>query len=239
MGDAAQEALLRVQEHDTNLTQLEHRKQTLPERDELAAEEAARSQLEAELDAVGGRRADLERSQRRMEDELASVDQKWKDTDRLLYGGTVSNPRELQALQEELGALKRRQGALEDQLLEVLELTDPVVEELERLGENRNRLDAQTAALRQKIEAAEAEIDREIESVQAGRAESVAMVPGELLESYEKLRSQLGDVAVARLEGNRCLGCHLTLPATEVDQIKRQPPDAIVRHEECGRILVR
>jgi predicted nucleic acid-binding Zn-ribbon protein len=31
----------------------------------------------------------------------------------------------------------------------------------------------------------------------------------------------------------------LSLPATEVDAIRHAAPDAIVTHEECGRILVR
>ena len=239
MTDAAQEALLHVQELDTTLAQLDHRKRTLPERDELAAEGAARAQLDAELETVRSRRSELERSQNRFEDELATIEAKAREVDRTLYGGTVKNPRELQALQEELGALKRRQSAIEDQLLEVLDLTDPVLGQLERLGEERGRLEVQIEALQRRLAATEGEIETEIGEVNARRRESAAAVPGELLQTYERLRGQLGGVAVARLEGNRCLGCHLTLPATEVDQIKRKSPDAVVRHEECGRILVR
>jgi predicted nucleic acid-binding Zn-ribbon protein len=43
---------------------------------------------------------------------------------------------------------------------------------------------------------------------------------------------------VARLAGARCGGCHLTLPATELDGIRRAPPDTVSRCEQCNRILV-
>ena len=37
------------------------------------------------------------------------------------------------------------------------------------------------------------------------------------------LRSQLGGVGAARLVGDRCDGCHLTLPSVEVERIRRLP----------------
>jgi predicted nucleic acid-binding Zn-ribbon protein len=239
VGDAVQEALLRVQEHDTQLDQLRHRRATLPERSQLAELEARLASMAVELETVGGRKGELDRSLRRLEDDVAAVEAKAKEVDRKLYSGTVSAPRELQTMQEEIASLKRRQSSLEDQLLEVMELTEPVAADLERLEEERARAEDEGARLRAAIVDTEAEIDAETERVNGARAELAAGIPAELLATYESLRGRLAGVAVARLEGNRCMGCHLTLPATEVDQIRRQPPDAIVRHEECGRILVR
>ena len=43
---------------------------------------------------------------------------------------------------------------------------------------------------------------------------------------------------IARLVGNNCNGCHLTLSAVAIDRIHALPPDAIATCEECGRILV-
>ena len=53
------------------------------------------------------------------------------------------------------------------------------------------------------------------------------------------LRAKLGGVGAARLVNGRCTGCHLTLPATELDRIRREPPDALIRCDQCGRVLVR
>jgi predicted nucleic acid-binding Zn-ribbon protein len=35
------------------------------------------------------------------------------------------------------------------------------------------------------------------------------------------------------------LGCHISLAAAEVDQLRRQPADAIVHCPDCGCLLVR
>jgi uncharacterized protein len=52
------------------------------------------------------------------------------------------------------------------------------------------------------------------------------------------LRHDLGGIAVARLVGTNCGGCHLTLSAVELDRIRHEPGDAVVICEECGRLLV-
>jgi predicted nucleic acid-binding Zn-ribbon protein len=44
---------------------------------------------------------------------------------------------------------------------------------------------------------------------------------------------------VARLVGNSCQGCRLTIPSTEVARIRKAGPDADVSHcDNCGAILV-
>ena len=57
--------------------------------------------------------------------------------------------------------------------------------------------------------------------------------------TYERLRAKLGGVGAARLVGPRCSGCHLTLPATELDRLRKGSPDALVFCDQCGRILIR
>ena len=45
-------------------------------------------------------------------------------------------------------------------------------------------------------------------------------------------------VGVARLVGNTCQGCHLTIPATEVERIKKSAGNPIAFCDNCGAILV-
>ncbi len=235
----ALERLLALQELDTRIDQLRHRHATLPERDALAAAQAAVDRLDAEMAGVQSRHDDLLRSQRRLEDEVASVEAKAAEVDRKLYGGTVTAPRELQDMQAEVESLRRRQSSLEDELIEVMELAEPVGDQLARMGADRERLTSEVEEQRRALTAAEAEVDAELAGVEVERAGVAAEVPADLLATYDRLRTRLDGVAVARLEGSRCLGCHLTLPATELDQIRRQDAGAVVTHEECGRILVR
>ena len=72
----------------------------------------------------------------------------------------------------------------------------------------------------------------------AQRPGAVQAVPQPLLTAYDRLRSRLGGVAVARLVGGRCDGCHLSLPAMELDRIRHQSAGSLETCEQCGRILV-
>jgi predicted nucleic acid-binding Zn-ribbon protein len=233
------DALLAVQEHDTLADQLTHRRRTLPAREELDKRMAELADLEERAAAVEASRHDLARTQTRLEDEIASLNERATNHDKVLYGGTIGNPRELQALQDEIGSLKRRISHLEDQELELMEQMEPLDADLARLAAERSGIDDRAAALRAEIAEQEVAIDAELEGVRGERAALVAEVDADLLATYDQLRPRSGGIAIARLVGTSCGGCHLTLSAVEIDRIKKLPPDEPVHCEECGRLLAR
>ncbi|HET6663628.1 MAG TPA: C4-type zinc ribbon domain-containing protein [Acidimicrobiales bacterium] len=185
------------------------------------------------------RRDDLSRSQQRLEDEIASLNERANQAEKQLYSGAVTNPRELQALQDDVASIRRRVGQLEDDELEIMELVEPVDEERSQLGGERDRLDAEGERLRAALAEAEAELEAQLALVQTERETAAAEVPADLWPEYDKLRARLAGVAIARLVGSTCQGCHLALPAVEVDRIRKLSLDEAVYCEECGRLLVR
>ena len=238
MAAEEQQALLDLQALDTSIDQTRHRRATLVERSALEDLERRRQQTRAALDAAAAARDEVAGRQEVLESELAGAERRSGEVSRRLYSGEVSASRELQAMSEELESLKARVSAIEDQILEVLEEREPLDaladgHESELAGLDAER-DAATAALAK----AEAAVDADIAGLEAQRQEVAARVPPSLLPQYERLRSRLGGVAVARLVGNRCDGCHLTLPATELDRIRHLPPGELVTCDQCGRILV-
>ncbi len=233
------DALLAVQDHDTHTDQLTHRRKTLPARAELDAAMRQLAQLEARTSEVEAARHELARSQQRLEDDITSINDKAAQHDKTLYSGTIGNPRELQTLQDEIGALKRRVSQLEDQELELMEQIEPLDAELARLAAERSALDDQAASLRGQIAEDEVAIDAELAVVQAERTALLTEVEPELLAEYEQLRPHAGGIAIARLVGGSCGGCHLGLSAVEIDRIKRLPNEEPVHCEECGRLLAR
>jgi predicted nucleic acid-binding Zn-ribbon protein len=151
----------------------------------------------------------------------------------------VSNPRELQALQDDIASIRRRIEQIEDDELEIMELSEPVDAQRAELATEHDRLEAESARLAAELAASEAEIAAELADVRSQRDAVAADVPDELWPEYDALRSQLGGVAVARLVGTTCQGCHLQLSAVEVDRIRKKGVDELVHCEECGRLLVR
>lgn len=242
------EQLLELQGLDTRIAQLEHRRAQLPEREELRLLEQETADLDEHLETAGSHHHDLERLQKRYDDDLASVLAKREQERGLLYSGQVTAIRELQSLEEEVAALGRRQRVVEDKLLEVMEELEPSTADLEDLRSRREELARRIDETLERLAAAAGEIDVEREQVGAERADLAAGIASELLERYEGLRRQIGGVAVARLQGTSCLGCHLTLPLMEVDRLRRlpdvgeAPPGEIDKGSatcsSCGRILV-
>jgi len=233
------DALLSVQEHDTSADQLTHRLAHLPAARELAEAMSLLVQLEATTAEVEGRRHDLGRAQQRLEDEISSLSDKATQHDKALYGGSISNPRDLQVMQEEIAALRRRISQLEDQELEVMEQIEPLDADLARAAGTRGELDDRAAALRGQVAEEQVSIEEDLARVRAERATLAGTVAPELLAEYDTLRLRSGGIAIARLVGGSCGGCHLSLSAVEVDRIKKLPPEAAAHCEECGRLLAR
>ena len=231
--------LLAVQEHDTAADQIEHRKRSLPARKELEALMAEVGSMGEQAAEVESRKHELVRSQSRLEDEIASLADRAKQHDTTLYSGTIANPRELQSLQDEIAALKRRIGQLEDQEIELMEQIEPLEAELARLRGEGGTIDEQARALRAAIAEDEVVLDEELAAVRAERDQVAQQVEPALLTEYEAMRPKLGGIAIARLVGGSCGGCHLSLSAVELDRIKKLPPEEPARCEECGRLLAR
>lgn len=235
---AALEDLLVVQEHDSTAARLRHRRETLPEQARLDEVEKAVVGLEASIAEVTGQRDEVARRQQRHEDELASIETKIAEVDRKLYSGTVSAPRELQAMQADVASLKRHRSDIEDQVLVAMQDREPLETELTRLEGEWAALEGEADQLRQAIAEATASIDAELGTELDARSAAAAGIPPDLLSQYERLRDRNAGVGAARLVNGRCNGCHLTLPATELDRIRHEPPDTVVLCDQCGCILV-
>jgi predicted nucleic acid-binding Zn-ribbon protein len=231
-------ALLEVQNLDTAIDQHRHRLTHLPEAAvvadldaQAAAVSARRSRVVVRCDEVAGR-------QEALEAELAATEERSRAVSARLYGGQVSAARDLQAMAADIESLKARASDFEDQILVVLDEREPLDaaitaddEELAALAERRQVAEAA------RVEAGQV-VATELDELLQQRAGAADVIASDLLADYERIRSTSGGIGAARLIGNHCDGCHLTMPSMELDRIRRASPDAVMHCDECGRILV-
>jgi len=236
---AAFDDLLTLQNHDSAADRLRHRRATLPERAELEARRAAYDDLERRRAEVTERRDAELREERRLDDEVKNIEAKAKAEDSRMYSGTVSSPRELQAMQADIDQLRRQAREREDEELEVMERREALDAEVAELEAAQAALVSEMDTLLGAIGKQEAEIDAELAVEEDGRAALLPGIPDATLRLYEQVRAGNRGVGAAKLVGMNCQACHLALPATEVDRIRHLPPDALARCEHCGAILVR
>ena len=230
--------LLAVQDHDTVIDQLRHRRATLPERGELAGVDRQLGALEARAKELAVGRDELGVRQGALEQQIEASKSRRATIEQRLFSGHVAASRELQAMNEEVQHLARHITELEDREIEVMEALEPLDGELAAGDVARAALDGDAHRLRTAIAAAEHDIEAELEREGEARAAAASAVRDDLLVRYEQLRSKLGGTGAARLVHGSCSGCHLALPSMELDRVRKAPPDAVVTCEQCGRILV-
>ena len=231
--------LLELQSLDSTLDRLAHRRRTLPELAEMARLDGLVDALRDGIVRAETEVSDLAREQARFEKEIEQVRARKSRDESRLSSGAITASKQLQDLEHEVASLARRQSDLEDAELEVMERAETAQATLDQLTSQREtHLTARTEAERAAA-AATVEIDAEVAKTAAARADLAATLPVDLLALYEKIRAAEGGVGAGEIARGRCGGCRLDLMNNEKAEFRAAPPDEVLRHEECGRILVR
>ena len=233
-----QQRQLALAAEDVALSQLAHRRRTLPEMSAVEAAEQADRAFAGDVVRAETEVKDLGREVRRMESDVDTVRQREAKDQRLLDSGGVA-PKEMTNLQHELESLKRRQSDLEDQELELMERLEVAEATLAtaRAGQEKAHADLERAG--QLRDDALADIADSTARHEAARNEIAGGVPAPLLALYERIRTQTGGTGAAMLQARQCQGCRLELYGNQLSAVRNADPHEVVRCENCGRILVR
>ena len=231
--------LLEIQQLDTETEQLQHRRATLPQRQELSASRAKQSELQRQIDTVALQRIDVLSRQKRLEDEAATIQAKADVDDSRLYSGEITASRDLQVLQEEIKGLRSRQGALEEQAIEALLEAEEFSEQADSLEAQRTASEERVTVLEAELAAAEATIHQQLVALAAARTEASARVESAALAKYEGLRQTFGPSTAVAFDPTSGCGCPDHMPNVEVARIKRCTKGEVLDCTECGRLVLR
>jgi uncharacterized protein len=195
--------------------------------------------VDRELVAAETEAGDLQREQKKADADVEQVKARRSRDQQRLDAGRVSSPKELEGLQHEIASLDRRISDLEDAELEVMEKLETAEARVTELRGRAAEFSGRRAELESSRDAATKELDEQRAGLAEQRTAVEAELPAELVATYVKLRERLGGIGAAQLQGKRCTGCRMELNAADLGRIAAAAPDAVLRCEECGRILVR
>jgi hypothetical protein len=176
--------------------------------------------------------------QRLLEAEIGAGDARVQAIEARLRSGASGSFRDQGAMVGEIDSLRSRKLELEDEELVVMEELEPLDADLERIAKDDARLAEEASHLESELRTATADLERDRGLIEAGRGTRAAAVAPELLAEYERLRVRLGGIGAARVVRGACSGCNLALPATELDHLRHAAAGTISHCEQCGRILV-
>jgi len=230
--------LLDLQALDTRLDQIAHRKATLPELAQLKALSTELSACHDDLVRAQTALGDVQREIVKADTDVQLVRERSVRNQKRMDAGQ-GTAKDLQALQHEVDSLARRQSALEDIELEVMERAEGLGVDVSRLEAEHAELTARADDLRAVSDKALAELDTEVEQISRSRADVVAGVGDDLVALYEKIRASSGGIGAAVLRQRRCEGCNLELNQVDMNRFTAAAEDEVLRCEECRRILVR
>jgi uncharacterized protein len=226
-------ALYALQQLDSTIDRLKREFAALDAgQSEKAAHDSAKTALEEATTALHADTTNL----RDAELEQKSVETKKAEYEKKLYGGTVSNPKELMAMTDEVAMLERQRARLEEKILGLMN-------EIETRRTTEKQAQHHAGQTRQAMKAKQADYKKTAESI-AGMARAlikqreaaVKKIKPDLLKRYEALRISKGGLAIVPLEdGNACGGCKMGLPSMLV--VRVHEGSAIEVCQNCKRIL--
>jgi predicted nucleic acid-binding Zn-ribbon protein len=226
------EAIYRLQSIDNEMDEkadaLRAIEDQLDRSDELLAAQQA---VHKEDEALRDSRATL----RDMELELQQVAGKVSSTAKALYGGEVTNPKELAGMEQELEYLRRRQTDLEEDALVVMATVEDGADELRDAEERLTRVQELHEATQVDLSEEAETLRRRLSSLAEEREGIIKAISKRDLSTYEGLRAQRGGQAVALLENGICQGCRVALPTGLAQRVRRGTE--LVQCASCQRIL--
>lgn len=230
--------LLDLQDLDSRLHRLEVRRAGLPAQSKIAEADRDLAVARGELVAHETEVSDRGRVTAKLETDIEQVRARATRDQQRLESGAVP-AKEMSSMQHEIESLARRQAALEDEELEVLELREQAERAAAQARTLIEQLEAARSAAVEERDRELAAIDAEAASLVTQRDELAPALPADLVALYDRLRAGRGGVGAAPLVRRRCEGCHLELAGNDLAGLRAAAADDVVRHEDCGRILVR
>lgn len=166
---------------------------------------------------------------------LEDLNNRLQHQEQRLYNGSVTNPKELQSLQQEVQRLRAQQNRQEERLLEVIDATESLQETAQQ----------KQAVLQQAQEAWQEEfatltargkqVEEQQRVLREKREQTVASLDVDLVKRYEAMRRTKQGRAVSKVEQNSCQWCRVILTPSELQHVRIS--SELQTCTNCGRIL--
>jgi uncharacterized protein len=174
-------------------------------------------------------------AQKEAEWALAELDQRLKLLEQRLYSGSITNPKELYAVQQETQHLRAQQSRQEEMTLEVMDVTDALQERAKQKSEAMRIIEETWSQFNATSVQRSAQLESKLQEALARRDQFASNIDGDLLKRYETLKRAKQGRAVSKVEQNSCQWCRVILTPSEL-QRARVSQD-LQTCGNCGRIL--
>lgn len=210
-------------------------------RKKAAALEAGKK-IQADLDAYGAQVKSLENAyhkahgeQKDLELSNQQIDDKVKSIEKLLFGGTVSSPKEVEAYETQAKSLKAQKDLNEEKLIGIwdeVETTEKDFKSAQKILEEKS---ASFDDWKKKAVTFKAQVEAKFKELSAKRPAATQGIDATLMARYEAIKKNHGGIGLAVITKEQtCEECGTMVAMKNIELIKE---DRTVTCEECQRIL--
>ena len=227
--------LLLLQEIDRDVVREKKRQEKLPAR--IQEVNNAKAKIEKITRDKKESLKELRLKIKRKEIDVKEINTKIEKHQNELYGGKISDIKELKQLQKVIELLKKDRDKIEEGLLVLMDEEDDFKIDLSEAEKELAKLDEQLQRRQKEVNQQDKEIKKIIEEKQKNRTEIVHKINDrELINRYNMLwREKEGEVVV-EIDGSTCSGCNLSLPSDIIYHLQRD--DMLITCPNCNRILI-
>ncbi len=169
--------------------------------------------------------------------ELKGVEAKRAAVHDKLYGGRVTNPKELGDLQKDEEMIDHQIGVLEEQVLELMDAAEAARQVEDDLANKVSDAKHKWKHTVEHTAAETARLQKELAVLRPQRAAAAAVVDKGLLRRYDDIRSRREGYGLAITDNDTCTQCHMKLNPLLIDQLRIG--EELTFCDSCGRILAR
>ncbi|MFC2066885.1 zinc ribbon domain-containing protein [Chloroflexota bacterium] len=228
MGTAKQ--LYQLQEVDLEIESYE---QALSQKADQLGERQALDNAQSKLASEQQQLEELRHQQHSAEWEVDDILSKITAAEQQLYGGKITNPKELSSLQHEVTTMKSKSDNLENKALEIIDRVEEAEKSVAAATSELKKLDSEWQKQQQQLSTEIDQIKSKLSDLNHKRQQASAEIEPQAVESYERVRKQKKQ-AVAKVEQGICRGCRISLSSSELQQVRS---GNLVHCGSCGRIL--
>jgi predicted nucleic acid-binding Zn-ribbon protein len=225
--------LFELQKLDLNLEKARRKlaqlKQALGESEEVGGARKVVAETEAELHRWHA-------AQKNAELESQTLAQQIDAKDKELMSGRVSHPKELEALQANVDALRRQRSAVEDTGVDALLHVETLNQQLATAQESLHQIEEKWTGSQAELLQEDAKYKRIYAQLKQQRDAIAQSFPPADLKYYEDLRTRKAGVAISPLQNGQCGVCHILVPTGVVSAVRSRKDEAVTC-PSCGRVL--
>ncbi len=225
-------ALYQLQQLDFELERISNEQQAVAT---SLQDNAARQQLRAEQKIAQQQLQAALQVQRAAEWALEDLGRRLKAQEQRLYSGVVKNPKELNALEQEILHLRLQQDNQEEKTLEAMDASDSIQGKVQRIATELHQAEETWVTQSAALLARRDQLEARRKETQAKREQLVTRLDAGLLTRYDTIRRTRQGRAVSKVEQGSCQWCRVILTPSELQHVRASTE--LQTCSNCGRIL--